>query len=244
MPLHDLSVIQNVKSHDTEQEKRTFEETSDEAALQIHFGTVEKTPTPLSTPVKRLCGVCGELVLTNYFFRHYKIHHKIDFRCTECKRFFDSQASLDEHIKSKHSRNHICNYCGKFYKQRSALNEHVRIKHEQSAKVSKCHICDKSFYRTGQLLNHLNTHYGRTPFECQKCKKFYHNQNSLQRHQAYCSEAPKNWPVCNRNFSSVATLQDHTDSEHAGKRHSCACGNSYKWRSGLARHKAECKHAT
>ena len=200
-------------------------------------------PTATSTPARKLCPVCGAFVLKKNFARHYKGHCDISFHCKECCQYFDTQNNLDAHNQQRHSRREICSYCGHLYKQKSALNEHMRIKHEKTAKMVTCNICNKEFHRVGHLHDHMNTHYKRTPYKCQKCKRVYHSAASLKRHTKDCSETVTlKCQICTRTFSSANTLADHIKSEHTGKRYTCECGNSYKWRSGLARHRKGCPH--
>ena len=151
--------------------------------------------TPL-TPVKHICPKCGANILKKNFTRHYKSHFDIKYQCKECSKYFQSQRTMDLHNKKRHSRKEICPYCGRFYKQRSALNEHIRIKHEKSAKMMTCKICDKQFPRAGHLQSHMNTHYGITPYSCQKCGRVYRSTDSLKRHAKKCSGLKRHAKKC------------------------------------------------
>ena len=181
-------------------------------------------------------------MLKRNYIRHYKSHFDIQFKCSACSMYFETQQLLDSHNALRHSQNQICPYCGKCYIQKSALNEHTRIKHEGSAKMAICNICNKQFHRVGHLQDHLNTHYGRATHKCPKCKNAYHNSSSLKRHTKDCDGKAKECTVCKRKFSSGNTLRDHQKSEHGGKVYACECGNAYKWRAALARHRKNSNH--
>ena len=150
----------------------------------------------LLTPKKHICPKCGANILKKNFTRHYKSHSDIKYQCKECSKYFQCQRTLDLHNKKRHSHKEICPYCGRFYKQRSALNEHIRIKHEKSAKMMTCKICDKQFPRAGHLQSHMNTHYGITPYSCQKCARVYQSTNSLKRHAKKCSDLKQHAKKC------------------------------------------------
>ena len=70
-----------------------------------------------------------------------------------------------------------------------------------------------------------------TQFHCEFCNKFFKHRQSLYRHKKICKNASVCYPKVIQNYPSV--IHD---------RHVCECGKSYKYASGLSKHKMKCTY--
>ena len=60
----------------------------------------------------------------------------------------------------------LCSDCGSSYKSQSALIDHRKRTHLK-LKPHVCTICNKGFYYNRSLQEHLRTHTGEKPYQCQ-----------------------------------------------------------------------------
>lgn len=59
-------------------------------------------------------------------------------------------------------------------------------KWQPKAKKLKCSYCEKGFYRTQHLNEHLLTHTREKPHKCEFCRKKYRLKSHLNRHMQNC----------------------------------------------------------
>lgn len=169
--------------------------------------------------------------------RHLKIHDAI-YKCSKCTLIFSDEDELQRHNDAKHTiAEHLCSICGKRYNKKASLTEHL-LKHGHGNSL-KCPIsgCQKIFTRSKRLTDHLNSHTGMKPYSCEICRKKYKSHASLKNHKATCLYGVK-CVHCEKTFSSHSVLADHVNSMHSGKVLLCRCGQSFRWRSSLSRHKS------
>ncbi|XP_024080803.1 zinc finger protein 75A-like, partial [Cimex lectularius] len=95
----------------------------------------------------------------------------------------------------------------------------------------------------------FSAHFGR--FVCPNCNKRYKWSSCLSRHLKHeCGKEPKfQCEFCSKKFSQKSNLKSHVALKHlpissrlmcfilTDKRFVCECGNRYRYRSGLYRHK-------
>lgn len=73
-----------------------------------------------------------------------------------------------------------------------------------------CHICSKMFGSPGKLNQHMFSHTGEKPFECDKCFKAFSSKFKLVRHHLiHSDERQYRCPMCDRTFHRKDHLKNH-----------------------------------
>ena len=86
------------------------------------------------------------------------------FECENCKKQFNTMASLSSHSKScSDNDEQSCKLCNKQFANKRNLRDHNRIFHESPESIlSKyslsCPECDKVFYKKSNLTSHMLRH--------------------------------------------------------------------------------------
>ena len=90
-----------------------------------------------------------------------------------------------------------------------------------------------------KLSDHLNTHLGSKPYQCERCEAAFATSSSLSRHKGECGKMIQCMD-CGQEFSGRSSLADHMRSVHVDLPYDCVCGKRFKWRTNLSRHKKQC----
>ncbi|XP_053667674.1 zinc finger protein with KRAB and SCAN domains 3-like [Anopheles marshallii] len=120
---------------------------------------------------------------------------------------------------------HLCNVCDKSFLRRSNLVDHLRL-HAQ-VKMYECDYCDKSFVQSGNLKSHLRTHTAEKPFECNICGKAFTQSSSMKTHMlTHTNVKPFACDVCEKGFTSSSDLNKHKRTHSGIKPYQCIiCAN-------------------
>ena len=114
-----------------------------------------------------------------------------------------------------------------------------------SAGDKKCCICKKSYYSTQKLKNHLRKrHLGKTPYQCEDCKRYYGDSLSLKVHRRKHSKPGEEsveltCKECKKSFPSVGKLNQHMEKHEDIKCPHCQKGFAYR-RTMLAHSEESC----
>ena len=107
----------------------------------------------------------------------------------------------------------------------------------------KCKLCDKSYYSTQKLKNHMRKrHLGKTPYQCGECQRYYGDSQSLKIHmKKHVPEGEEGEQficgVCNKSFPTVGKLNQHSE-KHQDIR--CEyCNKSFAYIRTMKAHAAE-----
>jgi len=176
--------------------------------------------------------------------RHKKNVHSNaeDEKCSECSKIFDSIILLTEHKKINHPPL-ICDNCEKVYSSRAGLRLH-KLKHSSEIKY-RCPVCDKVFYQKHAFDGHMNKHCNSRPFKCTVCKASFCYETALRKHIKALHTASKySCEHCGHEFSQKCNLRDHINAKHVFDYvNRCnGCGKTFKYRSGLSRHRKIFNH--
>lgn len=106
----------------------------------------------------------------------------------------------------------------------------------------KCHLCKKVFPSSQHLKRHMITH-KHSQCICDICGKIYKNSRTLEKHKkihAINYKTPNFECLhCKKSFSSKSVLENHVETQHAGKKPAflCAtCGKAFTRKYSLEQH--------
>ncbi|CAK8675747.1 unnamed protein product [Clavelina lepadiformis] len=113
------------------------------------------------------------------------------YSCENCHRTFTNTDHLQRHIRQMHAgaRSYPCPECGKTFGTSSGLKQHQHI--HSSVKPFTCEVCHKSYTQFSNLCRHKRMHADcRSKTKCRKCKQFFPNSSSLNKHRRFCAGSP------------------------------------------------------
>ncbi|XP_054167441.1 zinc finger protein 845-like [Oppia nitens] len=152
-----------------------------------------------------------------------------------CDRKYSSNNGLNHHFHLIHYKPDykpfICELCGQGFKRKFILEKHIHIHDVNRQKTYQCSECDKSFYKSHALKEHmLSKHSTEKSFKCgiNGCEDKFQSvyQRTLHRqsvHQMkYSVKKVKDryscqWPGCDYRCAGKERLEDHTR-VHTGER--------------------------
>jgi KRAB domain-containing zinc finger protein len=212
--------------------------------LEKSFVKIETTPNLLQ------CEQCHKDFSTKYALkRHKKIHidGEIKKRCSTCNRFFATVEAMEDHCRSAHP-DLICHICAKVFKRMCDLNCHIVSCHSLEDDYSNSGInieysvcpfegCQKRFSKNILYQDHLNSHTGKTPYDCSKCGKKFSLRYSLTSHEKKCIEERKyKCDTCEKEFTTSNSLKVHVSAAHTVAIYKCTCNKEFKYQTNLKRH--------
>uniref|UniRef100_A0A182S8Z3 C2H2-type domain-containing protein n=1 Tax=Anopheles maculatus TaxID=74869 RepID=A0A182S8Z3_9DIPT len=115
---------------------------------------------------------------------------------------------------------HACTLCEKTFLRRSNLIDHLRL--HAKVKMYECDYCDKRFVQSGNLKSHLRIHTAEKPFECSICGKTFAQSSSLKTHMlTHTNVKPYVCDVCDKGFTSSSDLNKHKRTHTGVKPYQC-----------------------
>ncbi|OTA96565.1 hypothetical protein M434DRAFT_67352 [Hypoxylon sp. CO27-5] len=182
------------------------------------------------------CGLCDETWPTE----EQKREHEIDchYFCSECDRQFHDYNAIKMHLNSRIHRglNIKCPFCMKHYATATGLSHHL----ESGSCPSVPFLNRDEVYKIvrakdpGSLISKKLLDWNGSPryeataaawngdaYECYFCHRQFNKLSSLNQHlsspahQQNLYHCPKR-PGCGREFSSLAALMNHLESESCG----------------------------
>ncbi|XP_074524980.1 zinc finger and BTB domain-containing protein 11 [Halichoeres trimaculatus] len=169
------------------------------------------------------CKVCGKTFAHKHSLKMHRALHDVtkQFQCQYCKKSFVSKRSMEEHT-SVHTgeSKYLCNTCGTTFHRASALSKHLK-KHLPRPEVRPfaCAHCDKRFFESKDLQQHMNKHMGLKPFQCQVCGKCYSWKKDWYSHvKSHSVAEPFKCNVCGKEFFEKALFRRHVKKATHGKK--------------------------
>ena len=170
----------------------------------------------------------GEKVLTK---------RKKNNKCGQCERYFLTQALLKSHTRIVHEGGHLdeaefglldetkiekpvrCSVCEINVNNQYALSIHQGSVHGFERPWG-CQICNKSFARHLELVNHRRVHSGDKPFQCDICGSRFNQKQNLQTHvrHIHLGERRYQCSLCQMKFRRRRLLDCHINSKHKFER--------------------------
>jgi KRAB domain-containing zinc finger protein len=195
-----------------------------------------------ATIEKRKCIFCDLLFPPYAMFQHLIAKHKSlltsAFKCKyKCKRYFLTEAELNEHIASVHEtclvRSEVkCIYCNKICTDKNVLNSHIYNNHSLVRIRCKFYGCNQYFHTQTLADEHFEHQHLETEenkrFHCLNCNFRAAHRGPLKIHISrmhgdkilQCSR-------CTKRFSTDYTLKNHVKSVHASLKECPHCNNRY-----------------
>ena len=104
--------------------------------------------------------------------------------------------------------------------------------------------CQKSFNRNARLQEHLRSHTGERPFNCEQCPKDFLRESHLKHHvkSAHTDERDYKctWDNCDKSFATGTRLRRHQDAHKVKENYTCrgyeGCSMTFRKHDTLKRH--------
>ena len=192
------------------------------------------------------CQECGKTFSTRSHLKRHKYSHIPNMiRCSICNMYFKTEDDKLAHVRQKHSGNNICHTCGRSYIRIGDLNVHMKTHDKNATANFTCSFegCNKSFVKRTVYQDHLNIHTGEEPYKCLACGSTFKSRYQRNDHYKLCVGLTTiTCDICQKTFNHRSFLHNHKAMMHFGQTFRCGCGATFKFPSGLKRHKKTKNH--
>nr|XP_021199376.2 zinc finger protein 93-like [Helicoverpa armigera] len=163
------------------------------------------------------------------------------YPCADCGREFAYPSTYKVHMRSHtDEKPHPCPTCDKRYKDTSALKRHIDNAHShvQKRRDFVCEHCGKAFFAKKDVIIHMRTHTGETPYKCSICGAKFTQISGLQRHKKrHTGEKNHLCTACPKTFCTKEELKNHQIVHSNVKRYTCSvCNSQFKYKNNLRKH--------
>lgn len=164
------------------------------------------------------CPVCHKEISKKSLKVHMRLHTgERPFQCDKCEKTFVQKPHLRVHLKAHAKENNRLGYKSASFLRRVATGEDPK---EEALLI--CPICGKVVKKC--LDEHMKTHYGHRPYECDQCDKCFKQSGQLSSHitqvhtinMLTCDHCQKQF---NGKKALISHMQSHIDVDQ--RRHRC-----------------------
>ncbi|XP_063697636.1 zinc finger protein 234-like [Culicoides brevitarsis] len=129
---------------------------------------------------------------------HLRIHqqqeHSMEprYKCETCNLTFTKAIEQKRHMRQSHmfiSRPFRCTQCPNRYANKENLEVHMETHRTPEKKKSQCLMCNLSFVKSTDFMNHLKQH--EKALTCTVCLKYFESVETLQEHSETCPQSFK-----------------------------------------------------
>ncbi|XP_048000063.1 zinc finger protein 888-like [Leguminivora glycinivorella] len=208
--------------------KKITHKNANEAVICHICGKICKTPSALKAHSnchkEKQCPYCLKMLKTH---SHYKKHVKnhtaytkqkhsnTKYKCHTCNFVSLSKGTIDAHINKVHLgiRPYTCSICDKGFFKKGNLTEHINI--HNKVKTETCEICGDSFVSKKTLFEHIRLHRNEKPYRCEMCSECFVTSGRRSDHiKRKHMEKKERCLICNKMFSLKNTLNRHMKKMH------------------------------
>ncbi len=170
------------------------------------------------------------------------VHEARSYTCKLCGYTLKDRSKVGHHIKNEHGVDLICQWCKKFFESKASLKNHIETDHiQKDLKTHDCTICDKKYKTMTGLKYHLNAEHGievgsgEIPellsevivnYPCDQCKDVFKIQDSLKLHKK----------IQHMDYSKIVTSVTNVTEEEEEKLECCECFATFRLESSLFMH--------
>ena len=159
--------------------------------------------------------------------------------CMICNKTFAYASLLYNHM-STHSKD-IPNRCDERFDTTGHLSRHRRANLAEKWKQRMCKVCHKTFAFPCLLSQHMATHSGARPYQCDVCGKHFKIRSDVSTHKkvVHSEVRPYQCSLCERSFKSKCVLVRHQKVLHSHEKpYECSvCGARFALPGKLTKHK-------
>ncbi len=196
------------------------------------------------------CELCDHRYAKKWLLRSHKriVHQAVfpEYSCEHCGKKFGEKWMIKLHLQTLHSvegRMDLDNPRSmNEIRKLLQYNETMAGDDDPSKKRSfDCELCGKSFATKQSMRNHVFAELNLRKYACEVCGKRYNWWMGLREHsimvhgkkEFVCS-------LCHKEFPTKKRYRDHLSVHSNDRPYHCACGNSFKLRRYMLKHKKRC----
>ena len=156
----------------------------------VMFDTVEELNKHLRTHINTYssneevnCEHCGKMIPKKYVRSHNKRFHNIlrfHIKCEDCTYSCKTEKSMKSHMERNHNLT-ACDICGSSFQGTAGVSFHKVRAHNIGGKYP-CPMCGKNFNAPGTMRDHMNSHTGEKPYECDHCNQRFSDKSNRRNH--------------------------------------------------------------
>lgn len=172
------------------------------------------------------CSICQEeFAQIDEKRAHMKTAHPQEtveksFTCVLCNVVFNSKTKYDSHCLTHGERNFQCLHCPKKFYTIPRLRKHIRS--HRIEEHSRCEICLKTFSQDSNMKRHIEVmHMRDNRYYCLHCPLMFELPDELRLHResAHANELPFKCAFCEKAFSHLQSLANHSKCHRNPERH-------------------------